>query len=131
MIFNRAKIDGLQWTAAAIAWQESQFGRWQINMNSNSSWDCGMFQNNTNSVASHYDIPYNQYNKKEICTDLISSFKYSYLSFAKEVAFWQKVHKDDWTKIWASYNGGHKGNLEYAKMIKARIQVLAKHLFKD
>lgn len=127
-IFNHAKKDELSWSAAAIAWQESQFGRWQINVNSPNSWDCGVFQNNTKSVARHNDIDYNRYNKKEICTDLITSFSYSYLSFAQEIKYWENVHNGNWNKIWSSYNGGWKGNKTYSKMIASRIQVLKRHL---
>lgn len=127
-IFNHALKDDLAWTAAAIAWQESQFGRWQVNVNSATSWDCGMFQNNTKSVANHNDIPHNRYNMKEICTDLITSFNYAYLNFAKEVSFWERVHKGNWRKVWSSYNGGWAGNPTYAKQIATRIQVLKKYL---
>jgi hypothetical protein len=128
VIFKHAKKDNLQWTATAIAWQESQFGRWQININENDSWDCGMFQNNTKTVAKHSDMPHNRYNKKELCTDLIKSFTFAYLNFAKEVAFWEQVHKGSWRKVWSSYNGGWKGNSEYSEKIATRIQVLKKHM---
>lgn len=127
-IFNNAKKDNLQWTATAIAWQESQFGRWQVNVNSGGSWDCGVFQNNTKSVARHNNINYNQYNKKEICTELITSFEYSYINFTKEIKYWNEVHNDNWNKIWSSYNGGWKGNQKYSNMIKERIKVLEKYL---
>ena len=128
VIFEHAKKDDLSWTATAIAWHESQFGRWQINVNSDTSLDCGMFQNNTKSVAAHNDIAYNRYNMKEICTDLITSFKYAYLNFAKEVAFWERVHKSNWRKVWSSYNGGWAGNKDYATKIAIRIQVLKKYM---
>jgi len=127
-IFKHAKKDDLQWSATAIAWQESQFGRWQINMNTPTSWDCGVFQNNTKSVAKHHDIPYSVYSQKEICTDLITSFNYAYLNFAKEIAFWERVHKGDWRKVWSSYNGGWAGNPEYAKIIALRIRVLKRYM---
>lgn len=127
-IYKHAERDNLSWSATAIAWQESQFGRWQINVNSKNSWDCGVFQNNTKSVANHNDINYNSYNKKEICTDLITSFSYSYLNFAKEISYWEHVHKGNWKKVWSSYNGGWKGNKQYAKNIATRIQVLKKYL---
>lgn len=128
MIYSYAERDDLGWTATAIAWQESQFGRWQINVNSASSLDCGMFQNNTRSVARHEDVPYNRFNKKEICTRLITSYTYAYINFAKEIEYWRGVHKDDWRKIWSSYNGGWKGNSHYSESIYARIQVLKNHL---
>lgn len=127
-IFNHAKNDNLSWSATAIAWQESQFGRWQININKNNSWDCGIFQNNILSVLNHQDIPHNRYNKKEICTDLIIDFDYAYINFAKEIKFWERVHKGNWDKIWSSYNGGWKGNKYYSKSISSRIFVLKKYM---
>jgi len=128
MIYNHAKKDDLAWTATAIAWQESQFGRWQINVNSRNSWDCGIFQNNTKSVAKHNDIPHNRYNKKEICTDLITNFRYAYLNFAKEITFWERVHKGRWSSVWSSYNGGWKGSSKYSNQIANRIKVLKKFI---
>lgn len=124
-IFKHAKKDNLAWTATAMAWQESQFGRWQVSSN-NGTWDCGMFQNNTKSVAKREKIPDNAYNRKELCTDLITDFNFSYLQFAAEISFWERVHKGNWRKIWASYNGGWKGNKEYAQQIAIRIQILKK-----
>jgi len=128
MIYDYAVRDDLGWTAVAIAWQESQLGRWQINMNSKTSWDCGMFQNNTKSVAGHQDVPHNQFNRKEICTRLITNYNFAYLNFAKEIEYWRGVHKDNWRKVWSSYNGGWKGNKEYAMSIVTRIQVLKNYI---
>jgi hypothetical protein len=128
MIYKHGARDDLGWTAAAIAWQESQFGRWQINVNSIESWDCGMFQNNTKTVATRQDVPHSQFNRKEICTRLVTNFNFAYLNFAKEIEYWRGTHKDDWYKVWSSYNGGWKGNHEYARMILSRIKVLKRHL---
>lgn len=128
MIYHYAERDELGWTAVAIAWQESQFGRWQINVNSENSLDCGMFQNNTRSVASHEDVPYNRFNKKEICTRLITNFSFAYINFAKEIEYWRGVHKDNWRKVWSSYNGGWNCNSEYSEKIATRIQILKKYI---
>lgn len=127
-IFDYANKDGLGWSAIAIAWQESQFGKWEINLNKNGSMDCGTFQNNVQSVARHQNLKLNRYTKKEICTDLIKDFGYSYLNFAAEIKYWSKVHKGKWINVWSSYNGGWRGNTKYALEIANRILVLKKYI---
>lgn len=125
-IFNRAKVDNLSWTASAIAWEESTYGTYQININNN-SYDCGVFGNNTRSVAAHLDQKHSYYNKKAICTDLIRDEQYSYQWFIVEVELWKRVHKGKWNmwrKVWESYNGGHIGNKDYGQRISMRIKVL-------
>lgn len=127
-IFNRAKLDNLEYTATAIAWKESSFGLYQINYNTNyKTFDCGIWQNNTRSVAGHLKQTHNHYNGKALCTDLIRDEFFAYKMFVSEIELWKKVHKgswDIWNKVWSSYNGGHKGNDNYSKDIAKRIKAL-------
>lgn len=128
MIMNMAEKDNLSYTAGAIAWKETKLGRWQININSDLSMDCGLFGNNTKSVLNREDIKLSSYNYKEICTDLILDVEYAYTQFKAEISLWKHIHEEDWLKTWGSYNSGHNPNMEYAQEIKDIISAI--HLLK-
>lgn len=135
LIYRRAKYDNLAWTAVAIAFEESQFGKWETSANVRlnikklssyvHSYDCGLFHINTKSLLKREKRLVDYYNHKEACTDLIHDRNYNYTNFLQEIRFWEKVHKGKgWRYIWGSYNAGHKSNLEYGRKIAIIIQVL-------
>ncbi len=60
----------------------------------------------------------------------VSDFNFATKNAIDELTYWQKVHNNDWTKVWSSYNGGWQYNSkeakEYSKEIAAIIRELKK-----
>ena len=132
LVYKMAAKDNLSLTATAISWEESQFGKIQKNYNPGSNTlDCGLFGNNSKTVANKIDKEHNNKVMKEICSNLISNPNYSYKFFVNEIKTWEQVHKGKKNinkKILASYNGGYKGNNTYAERVALRIKLLQKNL---
>ena len=40
------------------------------------------------------------------------------------VVGYRQIRNEDWTKIWSYYNGGHKGNEEYALQIRKKVRFM-------
>ncbi len=135
LVYKMAQNDNLSLTAAAVSWEESQFGKVQINFNpSSQTVDCGLFGNNSKTVTSKLDKIHNKQNMKKVCNDLISNPKYAYKFFVEEIKTWETYHKGKKNlknfnkKVLSSYNGGYKGNSSYAERIAMRIKLLQKNL---
>lgn len=129
-IFERASQDNLGWTAVGVSWQEGKFGRFQMGQPNKSSFDCGVFHNNTKSVLDRKGLANSLYNRVGICTNLIVNPEESYLEFVKEIRYWERVKgKGMWRQIWRGYNAGYNdAGKDYAKMIGRRIAVIKKHM---
>lgn len=121
-------------SAGAISWQESKAGKFQININKDGSMDCGMFGNNTKTILMHAKTKNTIWNKRMVCTKLITNPLYAYEKMIDELELWEKYWtgrtdaKNLWYSIWGSYNGGVSPNYNYAKRIHHKIIVIAKHL---
>lgn len=129
-IFQRARKDNLSWTAVAIAWEESKFGRFQIGVLGNGSYDCGVMHNNTTSVLSRKGLNSSLYNKIGVCTNLIMNPEESYLEFVKEIRYWKRTRGvNNWRAIWRGYNAGYTaGGKNYSIMIGRRITIIKKYM---
>ncbi len=133
-IYKYASKNNMGWSAAAIAWQETNVGQYQVNFNSRKngiqSFDCGMFGSNTRTVLKRAESKPNMYNQKEVCTDLIKDFEYAYSQFLAEIYFWKNArhNTENWRKIWGSYNAGWKYSKSYGRIIALRIKVLRANL---
>ena len=129
-IFQRAAEDDLSWTAVAIAWEESKYGRFQMGFPKNGSYDCGVMHNNTTSVLARKGLKPSLYNKLGVCTSLIVNPEESYLEFVKEVRYWERVRgAGEWSAIWRGYNAGYTGGgKNYSTMISRRIRTVKKFL---
>lgn len=124
--YERSKEYNLKWTMTAIAWQESGFGKRLIGR---TTPDYGIFQININTFKARYRkvVKDGKMTDKDIIKMLISDHELNYFASIEEIKFWQNVHGDDYEKIWASYNGGWKGNPRYARAIKIKIQALKRY----
>ena len=129
-IYQRANNDDLSWTAIAIAWEESKYGRFQMGFPTDGSYDCGVMHNNTTSVLARKGLKTSLYNKVGICTSLIVNPEESYLEFVKEIRYWERVRgTSSWRAIWRGYNAGYTGGgKNYSTMIARRIAVVKKFM---
>ena len=123
--FVYGKDKDLSYSLAAIAWKESSAGKNRFNPNDPSA---GVFQIHLdNAIAYNYreDTPSNRI---LVAAELIENFYISARYAVKNIEFWQRLHGDDWNKIWASYNAGYKYQLgySYAEDIKKKISIIEK-----
>ena len=112
-ILNYAYMQGKEYgfghTLVAIAWIESEAGKYQININSLSSYDCGIFQANVKSVLRRDKaIKTSHFTKKAVCTRLIEDIDFAITEALAELTYWEVVRKGNYKKLIASYNAGWK-----------------------
>ena len=125
-IWKYAKIYNLQWTATAIAWQESHFGKELHNLADPS---CGIFHQLLPELAERYKIPANMWNQSRLCDDLMN-FDYAFKTFIdtfhiKENICYNKGYtspSQNWICAVKAYNT--YGNWYYYKNIVNKIKAL-------
>jgi len=129
--FKKAKSYDLQWTMTAMAWQESRFGKALIGR---TTPDYGVFQINLKTFKARYAKILAEpkedgtlIDDKDIINMLVSDYELNFVASLEEIKFWQHVHGNNYMKIWASYNGGFKGNPIYANAIKNKIRALRRY----
>lgn len=123
----------LQYTLMAIAWQESKFGKYMVNLNDPSA---GVFHNNIESVCSR-ENNCNEWNKSRLFEKLLFDFDFASKHALAELEFWKNYYTNKnknanviWTKTIKSYNAGFRleNGLRYSIMIKAKVRVLQKYI---
>lgn len=120
--YSKGLPHNLGWSMMAHNWQESNGGRYLVNLQDPS---CGPYHNNINSViARHAEIEDTPFKRNVLCTRLMTDFDFASNEAIAELQYWLKYHNGDFNKVWGSWNGGYKGNPKYSKIIKERIQVL-------
>ncbi|RXJ83485.1 transglycosylase SLT domain-containing protein [Arcobacter cloacae] len=126
-IKREGQAHGLSYSLMAIAIKESGLGKYMINVDSK---DFGLYQANIKTVINRHNAKDTSWNRNLFATKLISDFQFATKNAIDELVYWQKIHKNDWTKVWSSYNGGWKYNSkeakEYSKQIAAIIRELRK-----
>jgi len=131
-VYEKAEPYDLKWTMMAIAWQESSFGKYLIGR---TSPDYGIFQVNINSFERRYSNHWREmgvnFDREQVAYYLINDKELNFVASLEEILFWRDIHNGNWNKIWASYNGGYKGNFNYAQKIKAKIRALKRFLTKN
>lgn len=129
--FNLGQPFDFGYTLAAIAWVESNAGKYMINIQDPSF---GIYHNNINSVMGrHPDYKDTPFQRNKVAQMLIEDIDFSAAEALAELEYWKNIHGSKrWSKIWASYNGGFNYNgvkpTRYAKKIKKRISVLKKYI---
>ena len=93
----------MKYTLMAIAIKESSVGKNLINPISN---DYGLFQANIKSVIKRQKVKDTIDNRKYFAQKLVYDVGFSTANAIVEIDYWKTVHKDNWIKIWASYNTG-------------------------
>ena len=97
----------MKYSLMAIAIKESSLGKYIINSKSE---DYGLFQANIKTVLKRQKIKDNSYNRSIYAQKLINDVGFATANAIIELTYWKKIHKDNWFKIWASYNTGWKYN---------------------
>lgn len=108
------------WTLAAMAWRESSAGVKPINWSDPSF---GPFHALITTVSKRYGAV-TPLDELELANRLVYDFDFAVEAAVSELDYWKEVHHGNWRKIWASYNGGWKGNQEYATDIAKKIRFL-------
>lgn len=118
---------GLGYTLMAIAIKESKLGKYMINLDTK---DFGIYQINLKTALNRNNLKDTVWNRNFLASKLVSDFDFATKNAIDELAYWKKVHKNNWAKVWGSYNAGFKYNSkqgkEYSKHIASIIQELKK-----
>ena len=123
--FYNGKSFDYGYTMAAIAWQESHFGKYLINLNDPS---CGVFHVMPKYVGNRKNSKWTQ---SRICERLITDYKFSFSSALERLKYFENYWKSKgvkrvWSHTVSSYNQGfnYRKNSEYLKAIKEKIRFL-------
>lgn len=115
----------MKYSLMAIAIKESSVGKNIANFRSN---DFGLFQSNIKTVLSRQYINDTPANRKYFALKLINDVGFATANAIIELEYWRSVHKDNWVKIWSSYNTGFSYKSDtgylYAKSILEIIKKL-------
>ena len=93
----------MKYSLMAIAIKETSVGKNMANFQSN---DFGLFQSNIKTVLSRQYISDTPANRKYFALRLMNDVGFATANAIIELEYWRKVHKDNWIKIWSSYNTG-------------------------
>lgn len=118
---------GLSYSLMAIAIKESNIGRYPINVDTK---DYGMFQANIKTVLRRHKVKNTSWNRNRYASRLITDFRFATKNAIAELNYWKKVHKNDWRKVWGSYNGGWKYNSKRARKYSRDIATIIRKLKK-
>ena len=126
-IKEHGKDQGLSYSLMAIAIKESRVGKYLVNVDTK---DYGMYQANIKTVISRENAQDTSWNRNVLAMKLISDFQFATKNAIDELTYWQKVHNNDWTKVWSSYNGGWRYNSDAAKKYSKDIALIIRELKK-
>jgi len=118
---------GLSYSLMAIAIKESSLGKYLINVDSR---DYGLFQANIKTVLSRHKVKNTSWNRNRYAMRLISDLQFATKNAIAELTYWKKIHKNDWKKVWSSYNGGWKYNSKRARNYSRDIEKIIRALKK-
>jgi len=125
-VFYKTKQFNLGYTMTAIAWQESKFGKYPINIHDPS---CGIFH-----IMPKYQTD-NRWKQSRMCERLIADKDFSIATALSVFKYWYNYWRSkgyskklSWKKAIMSYNGGVKGNKKYYQQIVRKIKALRKVL---
>ncbi|MGB1226951.1 MAG: transglycosylase SLT domain-containing protein [Poseidonibacter sp.] len=121
----QGKKYGLSYSLMAIAIKESSIGKYLVNVDSK---DYGLYQANIKTVLSRQKARNTSWNRNKYAMRLISDFQFATKNAIAELNYWKKVHKNDWKKVWGSYNGGWKYNSKRARKYSREIAIIIKRL---
>lgn len=115
-----------EYTLTAIAWQESNFNKYTINLNDPS---CGVFHIMPKYLIQHIDMEDTSWNQSRLCERLIKDYDFSFSAALFYLKYWENYWKaKKVSKVWShtvgSYNGGFHPNKKYIKEIRWKIRAL-------
>ena len=106
-------------TMAAIAWQESDGGRYQIGNN-----DYGIYQINIRYYLKHFGIKDHYYNRSKYATLLITDPESSEAYVIDKLIYLRNRHNGSYLKVWKHYNGSNDKATAYSYRIRNRVRFL-------
>lgn len=121
------KENGLSYSLMAIAIKESGLGKYLVNVDTK---DYGLYQANIKTVINRENAPDTSWNRNVFAMKLISDFQFATKNAIEELSYWQKVHNNNWSKVWSSYNGGWKYNSKAARDYSQDIASIIRELKK-
>ena len=121
------KENGLSYSLMAIAIKESGLGKYLVNVDTK---DYGLYQANIKTVINRENAKDTSWNRNIFAMKLITDFQFATKNAIDELTYWQKVHKNDWSKVWSSDNGGWKYNSEAARQYSKDIASIIRELRK-
>ena len=121
------KENGLSYSLMAIAIKESGLGKYLVNVDTK---DYGLYQANIKTVINRENAKDTSWNRNVFAMKLISDFQFATKNAIEELTYWQKVHNNDWSKVWSSYNGGWKYNSDAARQYSKDIASIIRELKK-
>ncbi|MFA9372906.1 transglycosylase SLT domain-containing protein [Poseidonibacter sp.] len=121
------KEHGLSYSLMAIAIKESSIGKFLVNVDSK---DYGLYQANIKTVVSRHNVKNTPWNRNRYAMRLVTDFQFATKNAIAELTYWKKIHKNDWRKVWGSYNGGWKYNSKRARKYSQDIASIIKQLKK-
>ena len=124
---EHGKEHGLSYSLMAIAIKESGLGKYLVNVDTK---DYGIYQANIKTVISRENAKDTSWNRNVFAMKLITDFQFATKNAIDELTYWQKVHKNDWSKVWSSYNGGWKYNSAAARQYSKDIALIIRELRK-
>lgn len=126
-IKRQGQAHGLSYSLMAIAIKESGLGRYMVNVDTK---DFGLYQANIKTVINRQNAKDTSWNRNVFAMKLISDFNFATKNAIEELTYWQKIHNNDWTKVWSSYNGGWKYNSKEAREYSREIATIIRELKK-
>lgn len=134
-VANYAYDADMSYTAAAQAWQESNFGLWPVNLADNS---CGLYHKIMDFYIKENNLTDSSFNKNKQCSKFITDIEHATMIYLKDIEYWKDYHKKKGAKgrdiivnAIKSYNVGRRVESSYAtkyyNSVKARIIVLQRH----
>jgi hypothetical protein len=121
------KENGLSYSLMAIAIKESGLGKYLVNVDTK---DYGLYQANIKTVINRENARDTSWNRNVFAMKLISDFQFATKNAIEELSYWQKVHNNNWSKVWSSYNGGWRYNSDAAKQYSKDIATIIRELKK-
>ena len=126
-IKEQGRKHGLSYSLMAIAIKESSIGKYLINVDSK---DFGLYQANIKTVISRHKVKNTSWNRNKYASRLITDFQFATKNAIAELVYWKKVHKNDWKKVWGSYNGGWRYDSTRARKYSQEIASIIRKLKK-
>lgn len=124
----------LGYTMAAIAWRESNFGQWPMNIHDGKWGSFGVFHILMESAASRNKLT-TDWERSRFAEQLVFDIKVCADEAIAELTYWQRKFRNSpepWKSMVAGYNAGHKAlnssaGRDYVNDIVIRVKALNKY----
>lgn len=131
--------ENLGYTLATIAWKESNFGKWMLNLSDGKYGSYGIFHINLEYAIKRNNIK-TAWGRDRYADKLLADIEFSSKEALNILKYWQMIHKKEMKgkellkNIFASYNGGFNYKspqaIAYSKDASLRIIALQRHFQK-